>query len=277
MYAASRRIRFFASFILQTFYYVLAARSVLLKLLKTAFGKEGKMETSRKLFVSLLILAVCFCSLPAGAENTPPENNWELALKNLREHVAPIIEKAETLTENKNVRLVQYQSGLLSKYLPEYRLYVVDSGLISIDRIFLLKADGTFHSLGHGHWESIDEEGTVFHSPKLNAFLAAQKFKIEDEQTAIDFAELIEELSYAPDQIGFLRTNTKNYTLYRKDLFEHVFTSHLQWEYYAEKTENGYTASRKYIGPPASTMAPQIFSLELNEKNELVNITARHN
>ena len=109
----------------------------------------------------------------------------------------------------------------------------------------------------------------------MSNFLIVQKFKVNSKEAAIDMAKLLEEISYGPNEVLFLRTNTKNYTVYRKDFLRHVFSSHLNWEYFAEETKTGYKASRRYIGLEASIMASQMFHLKLNDKNELVEITAR--
>ena len=109
----------------------------------------------------------------------------------------------------------------------------------------------------------------------MSNFLIVQKFKVDSKEAAIDLARLLEDISYAPNEVLFLRSNTKNYTVYRKDFLQHVFSSHLNWEYFGKKTKTGYKASRRYIGPEASIMEPQMFYLELDDKDELIEITAR--
>ena len=92
---------------------------------------------SRYSIFAVIILSVLMTML-VRAESPPPKPDWDIALKELEKHVAPIIEKNHNhkFSKDNNVSLVRYESRLLEEFLPKYRLYVIDSSLSSSTGFF---------------------------------------------------------------------------------------------------------------------------------------------
>jgi len=107
-------------------------------------------------------------------------------------------------------------------------------------------------------------------SPKLSDFITARQITIDDEKTAIEIYKLIELITAAA---RIERTKLKS--LYsRLDYLYHKNRKSRLFEYRAKKTEHGWKAIRIYVGPPASTVWPKVYNMELNSQNVLIKLTA---
>lgn len=206
---------------------------------------------------------------------------------------------------NINCRYAEFRSDLLRKHLPDYRVYVrTDQHIIEQSTTFLVNKQGKVIDLGDGSW-AIDtfrvHRLTEFSkSQKINAkntkeanqvvrlvedilakyprvisvteFIKSQKIKVEDAEEAVEVVRLVEDIMYAYDYINFLKMNTKDYSIFDKRILEVAIGSEANWKYNAETTKKGWIVKHEYVGPPACTMEPPVYEVDVDSNNVLIDI-----
>jgi hypothetical protein len=70
-----------------------------------------------------------------------------------------------------------------------------------------------------------------------------------------------------------MRHNSRNFKVFKEWVFSRAGTvDDPNWRWFAEKQVNGWIASRSYIGPPASIMAPPKWNLICNDKGQIIEV-----
>ena len=242
--------------------------------------KEIAMEKARH----ILILLFCCLTLPCsyGYTDETKADIWDKAEGKFIRHISPQLERLRRRLNNPHLNVMQIRDPLLKKYLPGFRLYVIDSNLAQSSRVFFVHQKGRVFDLGYGSWISTDSKGTQFALPKIADFLRLQKIQLRSSREATELVKMIELMLNAPDFVGQLRRKTKNFTVLDKnqlrDMFSETsiwtYTAEKNWKYLSEKSKKGWVVQIDYIGPPASVMARPKYSMEVQSDGRLTNISA---
>ncbi len=245
-------------------------------------NKELFMKTNGTkiiFFFSILCIPLLLLTEPEITTDEKSQS-WEEAEKAFIQFITPDIERLREKLKNPHIDYAEIRDELITKYLPDYKFYVINSTLGSSSRIFLLEQSGKIHSFGFGDWISIDEEGRRFRSAEITEFLKERKIKIENKESAIEIAKLIEEMLNAPNFIYSLRRQTKNFRVFDRQFLAKAFSKNSNWMYFnnsnwkytAEKISNGWKVSVEYVGPPACIQEPPIYEIEVDKDNLFINI-----
>jgi hypothetical protein len=82
---------------------------------------------------------------------------------------------------------------LISKYLPDYKLYIIETGIISFSTLFAVSTRGEIVDLKSGSSGSVDPQKEPFTNEAFSEFLKRQQIKVADANAAIETAKLVDE------------------------------------------------------------------------------------
>lgn len=172
---------------------------------------------------------------------------------------------------------VEFQSRLVSKYLPDYKIYVIETTIAGSSKLFAVSSTGEISDLKGSEFVSMDGN-SPFKNEQFSKFIAARQIHIPDVNTAIEVGRFIEELVSAPDRWMYLRYNSNDFRIFKAWIFSGQGTVEdpnwqwPNWQWYAEKYEAGWIVSRNYVGPPASIIAPPRWKLVLDEQKRIIEV-----
>lgn len=234
---------------------------------------------------NILILLICSLALSCCCVYSDETKNdiWEKAESKFIQRITPQLERLRKQLNNPHLGVMQIRDPLLTKYLPAFRLYVIDSNLSGSSRIYCVHRNGKVFNLGSGSWTSSNSKGITFSLPHITDFLRSQKIQVKNSRNAIEFVKMIESMVHAPDFVSQLRREMKNFTVLDKnrlrDMFSETsiwtFTAEKNWKYRADKSKKGWFVQIEYIGPPASIAARPKYNLEVQDDSSLADISAR--
>lgn len=165
---------------------------------------------------------------------------------------------------------VEFQSRLVSKYLPDYKIYIIEEGTISMPDLFAVSADGNVVDITSQHYADKEE----FKKEPFSRFIVSQKISISDVNSAIETGKFLQELASAKQRWGYLQQNSNDFRIFKAWVFSGAGTiDDPDWQWYAEKREDGWMVSRRYVGPPACIMAPPRWYLVCDGKGQIVEVT----
>ena len=167
---------------------------------------------------------------------------------------------------------VEYQSQPVFKYLPDYKIYLIETSLIGTSNLFAVSADGNVIELKGDQFGSMDGKGPFRNEPFSN-FILKQQIKVEDTNAAIEDGKFIEELAFASNRWMYIRHNSRDFRVFKAWVFSRAGTvDDPNWQWFAQKQANGWIVSRSYIGPPASIMMPPKWNLVCDEQGRIVEV-----
>ncbi len=180
----------------------------------------------------------------AGKEIDP----WASAEAAFAEHTAPLLKK---LREHyPKAQYVHFKSDLLNKYLPNHRVYGLESEgyFISIPNVLILDQKGMIAPLSDPDGRS--EQSWI---KGITDILTTQEIKIDNETIATDLSKLIEQLRSAPHSShGDAGKN---------------------WKHSATKTNDGWHVKIHFTGPiGVSIIVPPDYKFNVNDKQILTSI-----
>ena len=95
-----------------------------------------------------------------------------------------------------------------------------------------------------------------------------QSIPVADAETAVEIAQLIEEISSAPNRIQCLKSNTRDYTVFDYRIYRSFAKDRLNWQYKAERGNGAWIVPVAYVGLPASIMEPPVHEIIMTEENK---------
>jgi len=193
---------------------------------------------------------------------------WAAARHKWLEFVGPYLSGIRQEEHNPSIQYIEMRSDLVSKYLPQHRIYVIETTRAGRSSTFALSISGEITDLGRGDWMGRKDE-KHFRNRKLSAFLGTQNIKISDPDTAIGITKLIEEISRAPQDVVILRRSTNNFSIFDKRLYP-CRCGESNWRYKAKKRNKIWRVDKKYVGPPVMLEKPPIWEIVLDENNRFV-------
>lgn len=196
------------------------------------------------------------------------------------EFVGPFLEKERnelkrTWPKGRDIPIggyVEFQSPLVKKYLPDYNIYIIETTLSGMSKLFAVSAQGEVSNLKGYHFTSMDGEGP-FRNEMFSDFIRKQQIVVSDSNTAIETGKFIEELVFAPNRWMYLKHNSNDFKVFKTWVFSNEGTVRdPDWQWYAEKYDNGWMVSRRYVGPPASIVMPPRWKLVLDDKDKILEV-----
>ena len=184
------------------------------------------------------------------------KNTWVRAETAIAEHLKRV---------DPGMRSGEFASHLLRKYLPDWRLFVrFDRHYSNETRLFFVNKSGEVTGLPDELWTGNPTQ-QCFRVASVVDFLKQRKIKVRDAETAVEFAELFEEIQGGANYASFLRINTKDFTVFDKAFIESQFGPRTHWKYTATPRANGWKVTVEYVGPPASIQQPPTYEVDVNE------------
>src|SRR5438093_2671041 len=114
----------------------------------------------RALKTKLLMLLIAFLGIFHGSLSMAATNSWTRAEAAIHKFMEQRIAEVKLYLGNESPESVEVRDPLLKQYLPDIRLFILDTGLVSVSRIFFVDEQANISDLGHGHWQGVDERGT---------------------------------------------------------------------------------------------------------------------
>ncbi|MHC4692141.1 MAG: hypothetical protein ACYS67_05310 [Planctomycetota bacterium] len=193
---------------------------------------------------------------------------WAPARNKWLEFIGPYLSRIRQEENNPSIQYIEMRSDLFPKYLPQHRIYVIETTRAGRSSTFALSITGEITDLGRGDWMGRKDE-KYFRNRKLSAFLSTQNIKISDPDTAIGITKLIEKISRAPQDVVILRQSTNNFRIFDKRLYP-CRCRESNWRYKAKRRNKIWRVDKKYVGPPAMIMKPRKWEIVMDEKNHFV-------
>lgn len=222
------------------------------------------MTASRLVLTAILILpAASDCAPPqmwrtsdVAASTSPkperqPPDAWMSASKVLHRHLEPEIKVLRTVSDRwgygDNPRIVRADAPLLDKYLPKFRLYVLDTNIGGGDRLFFLDQDGHIYPVGDGNWQW--PRGVQELDQRLIGFIRERGIHIADTASAVEFSRLIETIYKAPGYMTQHRAPVEPFSAPVPDFHLSVQDYFMSdWEHIGSSAPNGWRVEVNYAG-----------------------------
>jgi hypothetical protein len=165
------------------------------------------------------------------------------------------------------MRHAEFQSERLSKYLPEFRVFVgFERNTIGQSSLFIVNQAAEITDLDDDDWRGIAE------------FLRARKIQVKRQEEASEFVRLFVELQKAQNYVALLHINTKNFTVFDKRFIEFYYgpRADSDWKYSSEKREGGWKVTVTYVGDPsASIIMPPNYEIDIDEDGNFRDLRRR--
>jgi hypothetical protein len=217
--------------------------------------------------VALTLLAILPPTVIAASPQGegPATDEWQQAEATFLAFITPLINKSRKELNDPNLQWAEFKSDLLRKYFPNLRLFVRDRAYAGSPKIWILSRDGKILDLGEGIWRG-DNTIERFRVKEVTDFVRARKIRIENTEDAIEVAKLVEELQGAPSYVGFLRINTKDYSVFDKAFLTHHYGPQSNWKYTAQQSNEGWIVNVEYVGPPSMVSAPPTYEIQVDDE-----------
>lgn len=218
----------------------------------------------------------------SGAEGMFEEAlKWRTAKLKWVEFVRPFLEEQRnelkrTWPKEREIPLwgyVEFQSPLVRRYLPNYKIYIIETSLINVSKLFAVSSQGEVYNLKGSSFFSSKDGVEPFKNEMFSDFIRKQQIVASDANTAIEIGQFVEELVFASNRWMHFRYNSNDFKVFRDLLFSKEGTFRdPNWQWYSEKYNDGWIISRRYVGPPASILMPPRWKLVLDDQNKIVDI-----
>lgn len=229
----------------------------------------------RKFFTPcLLVSLLCLAAAPATQPGADEDAAWAAAHEKFVRFVTPILEDARTRLNDPHIAWARVNGDLLRKYLPEHRLYVRDGAYDGKSKIWVVSKGGKISDLSDGMWISRGAS-SVYTVDRVVGFVKDQKIKVESAEQAIEAAKLVETIQSAPNFVGMLRLNTKDYTVFDENFLKWMYGSDSDWKFSAIKKDAIWEVAKQYIGPPAAVQQPPTYQITLDAENHFIDLQRR--
>jgi len=163
-----------------------------------------------------------------------------------------------------NMRHAEYKSHLLRRYLPERRIFVrYDRHYADEVRIFVLNQRGEITPLPHEEWRG-NAVGKEMQVASVAAFIRSCRIAVTNAASAVEVAQLFEEIQGAAHYVAFLWINTKEFQAFDRAFLESQYGPRRHWQYTGTPATNGWQVKVEYVGPPASIMQPPTYRIEVD-------------
>jgi hypothetical protein len=226
--------------------------------------------------ICFLLGAAWACGSARGAEAKPDAaaEEWAQAERTFVRFVTPILEEARERLKDPRIQWAQVTNDLFRKYLPDVRVYVRDGAYSGDTKIWVVTRDGKITDLGDGVWTGVggDQWWAV---EKVSAYVKGRRIKVETAEQAVEVARLVEAIQSAPDFVGMLRLNTKDYTVFDERFLSWMYSSKDNWKYAAAKKGGGWEVKAEYVGPPAAVQKPPVYEMVLDGEKRFVDLRRR--
>lgn len=193
---------------------------------------------------------------------------WAAARHKWLEFIEPYLSGIRQEEHNPSIQYIEMRSDLVSKYLPQHRIYVIETTRAGRSSTFALSITGEITDLGRGDWMGRKDE-KHFRNRKLSAFLGTQNIQISDPDTAVGITKLIEEISRAPQDVVILRRSTNNFSIFDKRLYP-CRCGETNWRYKAKKRNKIWRVDEEYVGPPVMMINLPQWEIVLDDNNHFV-------
>jgi len=103
------------------------------------------------IILSLILILICVVLLvhfPPTQTHQKSDPAWANAEEQFAAYIAPEIKRFRKKLNDPKIRFTHVKNEVLSKYLPEHRLYVVNSIGISAERTYFIDQAGNIFNLG---------------------------------------------------------------------------------------------------------------------------------
>ena len=137
--------------------------------------------------------------------------------------------------------------------------------------LFALSIEGEIVDLESGAW-SMPNGGKYSRNHKISDFLKTQNIVVSDANSAIDVAKLVEDISFTPGKVMYLKSNTNNFRIFDKRYYRSILSKELDWKHNVEKRKGYWKITQHYVGPPASIMMQPAWEIVTNQQDRLVEI-----
>ena len=217
----------------------------------------------------------CACAVTRAAETGDKDAaEWAKAEQAFVTFVTPVVKEARERLKDPRIQWARVNNDLLRKYLPDVRVYIRDGAFSGEDMLWIVTRDGTITALGDGTWRGVggDKWRAV---EKISAYIKGRRIKVESAERAVEVAKLIEFIAGAPSNVGMLRLNTKDYTVFDDGFLKWMYGSKDDWKYSAAKQGTGWQVKVEYVGPPAGVLQPPTYDLVLDGEKQFVDLRRR--
>ena len=168
---------------------------------------------------------------------------------------------------------VEFQSPRVKNHLGNHKIYIIETNITGISNLYAVSLLGEVNDLRGNTFGSMDGK-RPYKNEAFSDFIKQQQIVIPDANTAIETGMFIEELASAASRWMYLKQNSNDFKIFKTWIFNNEWTvGSPSWEWYAEPCKDGWIVSRRYIGPPASIMVPPRWKLDLDENNQIVEVT----
>jgi len=197
-------------------------------------------------------------------------DRWRQAEEKWQAFVEPYIEKIRKEDSDESIDCVEIRSELISKYLPEYRIYAIETVKFSRASLFAVSTNGEITDLTKGGWSKEADDKYISH-PTLASFLKEQNIIVSDANAAVSVAKLFEDLSTASKTVFDLKFNTVNFRIFDKRLYPSLHQD-TEWRYSVEKQENIWIVKKNYVGKKDCLAYASKLEIILDEKDRFQGI-----
>lgn len=161
---------------------------------------------------------------------------------------------------------IEVRTPLIEKYLPEHHVIAKLHGQDGQgDRCIIIRHKNNSKSIFLDESWSAKTSESAYRVRSVSEFIASLNIQICDEQTAIEIAQLIEDITRSPNAVQCLMYNENNYHLFDNKIYTSNEDERKNWEYTAKLNNNIWIVMVSYIGPPVSIMEPPIYEIELTK------------
>ncbi len=209
---------------------------------------------------------------------------FRIAQRKWEEFVGPFLDEQrnkleKTWPKGRDIPIrgyVEFQSPLTKKILTDYKIYIIETNIGSIGSIpnlFAVSTEGKIFGLKRGSFGSMSGKEGTFKNETFSDFIRTQQIVVSDEKSAMEAGQFIEELVFASDRWNYIRRNTEDFKVFKTWVFDRdVYGNNPDWQRYVEKYEDGWIVSKRYVGPPASTIEPRRWKLVLDEEENIIEV-----
>lgn len=197
---------------------------------------------------------------------------WKQAAAKWQQFIEPYLEKIRKDDSEPSINCVEIRSELIARYLPQHRIYAIETAKYNRPSLFAVSIEGEITNLSKGRWSTRpDDKYIQIGHPTLLSFLKEQNIIVSDANAAVLVAKLYEDLSTASKAVFSLKFNTDNFRIFDKRLYGSVYHD-VDWDYSAEKQENIWLVRKNYVGKKVCLAYDSKLEIVLDEKQRFQDI-----
>ncbi len=168
---------------------------------------------------------------------------------------------------------VEVRTDVVAKYLPNHQVIATIRSKGARGLVVREKKTRRSVPLDEHRTSAQDEKGEHYvTSQSASDFIKSVGIRIDDAKTAIEVAQLFEDITLSPNAIQCTMFNENNYHLYDNRPYTAKFRRPEHWKWVAEFQESMWVVRVRYVGPPAMTAAPDTFRLFITNEGRFSQI-----